>query len=53
VYPDQTPFDLSEIYENLALNGELIGYELLKRFYEIGSLNGIKDLSNYLNSQKK
>ena len=51
-YPDQTPFDLSEIYEKLSVNGELIGFESHERFYEIGSVNGINDLSNYLKTKK-
>lgn len=52
LYPDNTPFDLSEIYETLSVKGELIGYEIPNRFYEIGSVNGIKDLSNYLKKQQ-
>lgn len=51
-YPENTYFDLSEIYETLSLKGELMGYEILNRFYEIGSLIGIEDLSNYLNTKK-
>jgi len=51
-YPDNTCFDLSEIYENLSLKGELMGYEIPNRFYEIGSLNGIEDLSKYLNTKE-
>lgn len=47
-YPDQIPFDLSEIYEKLSVNGGLLGYESPERFYEIGSVKGIEDLSNYL-----
>lgn len=47
-YPDQTPFDLSDIYEKLSISGKLIGYESFERFYEIGSLIGIKDLSKHL-----
>jgi NDP-sugar pyrophosphorylase family protein len=50
-YPDHIPFDLSEIYEKLSTKGELIGYESFERFYEIGSLKGIEDLSNYLNKK--
>jgi len=46
--PDKEPFDLSEIYEKLSVNGGLLGYETENRFYEIGSLKGIEDLSNYL-----
>lgn len=51
-YPDNNHFDLSEIYEKLSKDNNLIGYESQKRFYEIGSINGIKDLSNYLNINK-
>lgn len=40
-------FDLAEIYENLSLRKELFGYEVFQRFYEIGSLKGIEDLSIY------
>lgn len=51
-FPDETPFDLSDIYEKLAINGELIGYEAHERFYEIGSVKGIEDLSIYLKTKK-
>ena len=51
-YPDETSFDLSDIYEKLSVNGELIGYESLERFYEIGSVKGIEDLSIYLKTKK-
>lgn len=47
-FPDHTPFDLSEVFEKLLINGELMGYESLIRFFEIGSLKGIEDLSEYL-----
>jgi len=51
-YPNETPFDLSDIYEKLSVNGKLIGYESLERFYEIGSVKGIEDLSIYLKTKK-
>lgn len=51
-YLDQTPFDLSDIYEKLSINGELIGHEAHERFYEIGSVKGIDDLSIYLKTKK-
>lgn len=51
-YPDETPFDLSDIYEKLSVNGELIGYEVHERFYEIGSVKGIEDLSIYIKTKK-
>ena len=47
-YPTKTNFDLAEVCENLAENAELAGYEVFKRFYEIGSIQGIQDLETYL-----
>ena len=44
-------FDLSVIYENLSVNNDLIGYQIFKRFYEVGSFKGIEDLTKYLNSK--
>lgn len=43
-----TPFDLSEIYEKAAQQQTLLGFEVYKRFYEIGSFSGIQELSDYL-----
>ena len=40
-------FDLSEIYEELSKNGELEGYLVNKRFYEIGSIKGLKETEKY------
>jgi NDP-sugar pyrophosphorylase family protein len=31
------PFDLADVYHRLSLSGQLAGYELHERFYEIGS----------------
>lgn len=52
-YENLTKFDLAELYENLSLKKELYGYEVFQRFYEIGSFQGIEDLSNYLNLNNK
>ena len=53
IYDKNIIFDLAELYENLSLNKELYGYEVFQRFYEIGSLQGIEDLSNYINLKNK
>ncbi len=53
VYDKSITFDLAELYENLSLKKELLGYEVFQRFYEIGSLQGIEDLSNYLKLKNK
>jgi len=47
-YPAGEAFDLSKVYNDLSLDGELAGYEVFERFYEIGSYQGIADTQNYL-----
>jgi NDP-sugar pyrophosphorylase family protein len=37
------PFDLADVYQSLAEQGELAGYEVPTRFYEIGSPEGLAD----------
>ena len=44
-------FDLSELYENLSKNNLLKAFEVTNRFYEIGSFNGINDISQYLKNK--
>jgi NDP-sugar pyrophosphorylase family protein len=46
-------FDLAEVYEKLSFKNELFGYEVFHRFYEIGSFQGIEDLSKYLKLKNK
>jgi MurNAc alpha-1-phosphate uridylyltransferase len=41
-------FDLSEVCHQLATQGELLGFEVFERFYEIGSLHGIEEFTQYL-----
>lgn len=47
-YPCKNSFDLSTIYNKLSLDGQLAGFEIFERFYEIGSLQGIADTNSYL-----
>lgn len=47
-YPAGQSFDLSKVYNDLSLAGELAGYEVFERFYEIGSRQGIADTQAYL-----
>jgi MurNAc alpha-1-phosphate uridylyltransferase len=44
----QIKFDLSDTFEDLSDNAALSGYEVMDRYYEIGSVGGIRDLENYL-----
>jgi MurNAc alpha-1-phosphate uridylyltransferase len=40
-------FDLAEVYHALSLKGQLAGYEVNERFYEIGSHDGLKETETY------
>lgn len=41
--PPGTPFDLAGVYAELARSGDLAGYEVETRFYEIGSSEGLRE----------
>ena len=47
-FTDQSVFDLASCCHKLAKSGTLQGFEVFERFYEIGSINGISEFSNYL-----
>ena len=42
-WPPDEPFDLADVYSELARNHDLVGFEVNKRFYEIGSVEGLKE----------
>ena len=44
----RVPSDLAALYQNLVSRGELAAWESPDRFYEIGSLEGIRDLTEFL-----
>jgi NDP-sugar pyrophosphorylase family protein len=44
------PFDLADIYHGLSLSGDLAGYEVHERFYEIGSHKGLAEAAEYFKS---
>ena len=39
--PKDIPFDLADTYSSLSQNNQLLGFEVKKRFFEIGSLSGL------------
>ena len=43
-------FDLAAVYQDLIARGELVGYEVTERFYEIGSPSGLEDTRLLLES---
>jgi NDP-sugar pyrophosphorylase family protein len=46
--PGDEPSDLAGVYRRLLEGNDLAASEVEDRFYEIGSLEGIRDLENYL-----
>jgi hypothetical protein len=44
------PYDLGDLTHALAADGLLAGYEVTQRFYEVGSVAGIRDTEAYLHS---
>lgn len=52
-YPTDTPVDLAMIYQDLVTQGELAGYEVTERFYEIGSPAGLEETRQYFQMEEK
>jgi len=52
-YKNDTVFDLADVYERLAKEGLLQGYEVFDRFYEIGSIEGLEGLEKKLSENRK
>jgi NDP-sugar pyrophosphorylase family protein len=48
--PPAGAVDLAEVYRRLSAHGELAGYEVAERFYEVGSPQGLADLEEHLAS---
>jgi len=42
------PHDLAALYQDLLQRGELAGLEVSERFYEVGSAEGLRELSDFL-----
>ena len=50
-YPQDEPFDLSCILSQSVDDGQVSSYEVEQRFYEIGSVQGIKETGDYIRSR--
>jgi len=46
-YPAGQAFELADVYHALSLQGQLAGYQVHERFYEIGSHQGLKETEDY------
>ena len=47
-FPRDAVVDLAEVQKSLVARGELAGYEIKQRFYEIGSPDGLNELDQLL-----
>jgi NDP-sugar pyrophosphorylase family protein len=48
--PPQQPYDLADLYRSLVEEERMIGYEVTRRFYEIGSPAGLEETRAHLAS---
>tara|TARA_B100000945_G_C20411140_1_gene612630 strand:+ start:1089 stop:1796 length:708 start_codon:yes stop_codon:yes gene_type:complete len=51
-YLQEAKFDLAEVYETLSESGRLASFEAKKRFYEIGSYEGLKEMNRMIKQKK-
>jgi len=49
--PADTAFDLADVFTELSQAGQLAGFEVSTRFYEIGSMDGLRETDALLRSQ--
>jgi len=49
--PVDEPYDLAELYTALVAEGQMIGHEVFRRFYEIGNPKGLAETEAYLSSR--
>lgn len=52
-YPQDQTLDLARVYQDLLAAGDLAGYEVANRFYEIGSPEGIAETDAYLKTRQR
>ena len=52
-YPAGVKFDLAELMQRLVARGQLGGFEVMERFYEIGSPGGLAELETLLGGQNR
>jgi NDP-sugar pyrophosphorylase family protein len=49
--PDNAPRDLAHVYQDLLRAGQLAAFEVVERFYQIGSREGIEETAEFLRTQ--
>jgi N-acetyl-alpha-D-muramate 1-phosphate uridylyltransferase len=50
--PPNQKYDLAEVFNRISLKGQLAGFEVFTRFYEIGSQQGLADFEKYVRENK-
>ena len=51
--PADRPFDLAELYTTLVDEGQMVGYEVHNRFYEIGTPAALEEAAAYLGRRRE
>ena len=51
IVPTGAAFDLAAVYQELLRQGKLAGFEVMDRFYEIGSAVGLEETRKYLSKR--
>lgn len=51
-YPDGAAVDLATVYQDLLLRGQLAGFEVHERFYEVGSHKGLAEMVRYFTDKE-
>lgn len=51
-YPEGVALDLTQVYEDLVVRGELAAYEVTERFYEIGAPEGLAETRQHLEQSR-
>ena len=52
-YPDDEAFDLATVYQDLLARGELAAFEVDRRFYEIGSPQGVSETERHVRETRR
>ena len=52
-HADGEVFDLADIYHQLSVTGDLAGFEVRERFYEMGSPDGLAQTEAYLQTRSE
>lgn len=50
-YPVNEPFDLSLVLSRMVESGQVAAFEVGRRFYEIGSVQGLKETEEYIRNR--